>query len=157
MFCLCRGSRGNASLSRYSKPRRIERCGGALLEQIIMRLEFTSKTKRQAFARSNGLCECALIPWLNRPEGCGQRLTDGVRYEHILPAELGGDNSLENAAALTIQCWKEKTAKYDLPTIAKSNRVRDRARGIRRRSSKPMLGSRASPWKKRMDGTVVRR
>lgn len=123
-----------------------------------MRLEFTSKTKRQAFARSNGLCECALIPWLNRPEGCGQRLADGnVRFEHILPAELGGGNSLENAAALVIPCWKEKTAKYDLPTIAKSNRVRDRARGIRRRSSKPMPGSRNSPWKRTFNHGTVRR
>lgn len=123
-----------------------------------MRLEFTSKTKRQAFVRSNGVCECSMIPWLNRPEGCGQRLTDGrIRYEHINPDAIRSDNSLENCAVLSIGCWREKTSRYDLPTIAKSNRVKDRARGIRRRSSKPMPGSRASPWKRTFNNGWVRR
>lgn len=122
------------------------------------RLEFSKKTMRAAFDRSGGICECARVPMLGRPQGCGQKLTDGrVRYEHIVPAELGGDNSLDNAAALSISCWKEKTARFDLPTIAKSNRQRDRARGIGRRSSRPMPCGRNSRWKKRMDGSVVPR
>ncbi len=125
-----------------------------------MRLEFSAKTKRAAFERSRGVCECHLVPMLNRPNGCGMKLTEGrVRYEHIVPAEMGGDNSLDNAAALSLGCWREKTDTYDRKVIAKSNHSRDRARGIGRRSkwSRPLPCGRDSGWKKKMDGTVVRR
>lgn len=115
-----------------------------------MRLEFTNKTKRAAFARSGETCECHLIPWLNRPNGCGQRLVDGrIRYEHINPDAMRPDNSLANAAVLVIPCWREKTDKHDLPTIAKNNRVRDRARGIRK-GKQPFRGWRG------FDGRAIR-
>lgn len=124
-----------------------------------MRLEFTNKTKRQAFERSNGFCECARVPMLNRPLGCGMQLLDGrVRYEHVVPAELTRDNSLDNCAALTMACWREKTDTYDLPTIAKSNRVRDRARGIKtQRGRSSFATNRDGAFKKKMSGEVIRR
>ena len=124
-----------------------------------MRSEFTSKTKRRAFARSNGVCECHLVPFLDRPDGCGVKLVDGrIRYEHINPVEISSDNSLENCAVLTLACWREKTDKYDLPIIAKSNRVRDRARGIKRKSGRSSFQTnRDGAFKKKLDGTVVRR
>lgn len=123
------------------------------------RLEFSNKTKRAAFERSTGFCECARVPDLRRPMGCGVRLADGqVRYEHIVQDAIRRDNSLDNCAALTLSCWREKTAKHDLPIIAKSNRVRDRARGIkRRRAGSSFLTNRDGKWKKKMDGSVVRR
>lgn len=124
----------------------------------MARLEFSAKTKRAAYVRSGGLCECALVPDLRRPNGCGVRLVDGqIRYEHIIQNAVRQNNSLDNCAALTLACWREKTSEHDLPVIAKSNRVRDRARGIKRRSSRPMPCGRGSPWKKRIDGSVVRR
>ena len=96
------------------------------------RLEFSPQIKRLAYQRSEGICECHLVPMLRRPKGCGQKLGVGnVFYEHIIPDKLKSDNSLDNCAALCKTCWKEKTSSYDLPTIAKSNRVRDRARGIK--------------------------
>jgi hypothetical protein len=123
-----------------------------------MRLEFTTKTKRQAFERSGGICECALVPFLNRPQGCGQKLVDGqVRYEHIVPTEMTRDNSLENCAALSLACWKEKTAEYDLPIIAKSNRQRDRARGIKHKSGRGFATNRDGQFKQKMSGEIVRR
>jgi hypothetical protein len=48
------------------------------------RLEFSAETKRQAFERSGDICECYLIPWLKRPNGCGAKLGIGnVFYDGI--------------------------------------------------------------------------
>jgi 5-methylcytosine-specific restriction enzyme A len=122
------------------------------------RLEFTAKTKRQAYDRSGGLCECALVPFLNRPSGCGTKLTEGrIRYEHIIPDNIAQDNSIDNCAALSLGCWREKTDVYDRKVIAKSNHVRDRARGIKPLRSRPIPGSKASGFKKKFSGEVVRR
>jgi len=108
----------------------------------MSRLEFTAKTLREAWDRSRGTCECHLVPMLHRPKGCGQKLGEGnVFYEHITPDNIRPDNSLGNCAALSKTCWKEKTNSYDKPVIAKSNRVRDRARGIKVRRG-PKLQSR---------------
>jgi hypothetical protein len=66
------------------------------------RLEFTAATKREAFARSGGICECHRIPWLKRPDGCGVRLVaGGIFYEHVTPDAIRPDNSLENCAVLS--------------------------------------------------------
>jgi hypothetical protein len=123
-----------------------------------MRLEFTSDTTRSAFNRSLGICECHLIPWLDRPEGCGTRLGIGnIFYEHINPDAIRPDNTLDNCAILCKTCFREKTDHYDHGVIAKSNRTRDRARGIRRIPFRPLIGTIASGWKKYMDGRWQRR
>jgi 5-methylcytosine-specific restriction enzyme A len=97
------------------------------------RLEFSSATRREAWERAGGICECHRVACLSRPEGCGLKLgiLNGVYYEHISQAAIVDDNSLENCAVLVRTCWKEKTALHDIPAVAKSNRVRDKARGIR--------------------------
>jgi hypothetical protein len=124
----------------------------------MSRLEFTAKTKRAAFERSGGVCECHLVPMLHRPKGCGQKLAEGrIRYEHIVPAAMTRDNSLDNCAALSLGCWREKTDQYDRKVIAKSNHTRDRARGIKGRGRSSFQTNRDGPFKKRLDGTVVRR
>ncbi len=115
------------------------------------RLEFPSETRRQAYKRSNGICECHRIPWLNRPTGCGVKLGPGnVFYEHITPDAIRPDNSIENCAALAKTCWSEKTATYDLPLIAKSDRQQDRHRGIRPTPRQALVGSRSSNIKIRI-------
>jgi hypothetical protein len=125
----------------------------------MSRLEFTAKTKRAAYVRSGSICECHLVPMLNRPSGCGGKLAEGrVRYEHIVPAEMTRDNSLENCAALSLGCWREKTDHYDRKVIAKSNHARDRSRGIKtRRGRSSFQTNRDGPFKKKFDGSVVRR
>jgi hypothetical protein len=123
----------------------------------MSRLEFTNKTKNAAYKRSNGICECHRVPMLNRPQGCGQKLTEGrIRYEHIVPDEIRPDNSLENCAVLALGCWREKTDKYDLPTIAKSNRQRNAHIGIKSSRSRFPCGK-DSEFKKKITGEVVRR
>jgi hypothetical protein len=62
---------------------------------------------------------------------------------------------LENCVVLCIACHKEKTATKDVPAIAKTKRIQDQQRGIRKPNR--FAGSRDSGWKKKMDGSVVRR
>lgn len=94
------------------------------------RVEFTGKTKLAALDRSKGVCECHLIP---RMIPCGLKLKgQPIFYEHIIQCEVGGDNSLENCAALTKTCWRSKTDTQDLPIIAKVKRVERKHNGIRK-------------------------
>jgi 5-methylcytosine-specific restriction protein A len=76
--------------------------------------EFTAKTKEKAYERSKGKCENRL---------CGLPLQIGkIHYDHIIPCRLGGTNDLQNCQALCLSCHQEKTAKEDIPRIAKSRR-----------------------------------
>lgn len=94
------------------------------------RNNFTSETKRQAFRRSKGICECHLIPHVFKV-ACGLSLSPGnTFYEHIDPDAISGRNDIDNCAVLVKTCWRIKTDIYDKPVIAKSNRTQDRARGI---------------------------
>lgn len=123
------------------------------------RLEFTSETKRLAYRRSGGLCECRRIPFLRRPHGCGIVLGAGnVFYEHVIPDNMRPDNSLDNCAVLCRTCWREKTSRYDRKVIAKSNHTRDRNRGIKPVSRcSPLPGTVASGWKTSFNGGWERR
>jgi hypothetical protein len=117
------------------------------------RTNFPNPIKRAAFERSKGVCECYLVPQLPTfRKGCGRALGPAnTFYEHIDPDWLQG------RADLSRTCWKMKTATFDLPTIAKVKRQRDRARGIRGAQTRPMPGGRDDRLKKKMDGHVVER
>jgi hypothetical protein len=99
------------------------------------RLEFSAETKRQACERSGDICECYLIPWLKRPKGCGAKLGIGNADA------ISGRNDLDNCAVLCRTCWREKTDRYDRKVIAKSNHIRDLARGIRQIPFRPLPGT----------------
>jgi 5-methylcytosine-specific restriction endonuclease McrA len=92
-----------------------------------MRTEFSKATKREAWLRCHDdnfvpRCEVCDEPfWGRRPE-----------YDHMVAAELGGDNSVENCQVLCPKCHRAKTSFQDIPRIAKSNRVRDKHAGISR-------------------------
>lgn len=90
----------------------------------MARLEFTTKTKREALARCNGHCE-----------GCGATLWQKARiFDHIIPCAFGGTNNLDNCQVLCTTCDDEKTDKKDIPTIAKAKRISDKHQGIKIRS-----------------------
>lgn len=95
-----------------------------------MRLEFTKKTMREAYERAEGLCEGI------RPDGerCCFLVDRRKHFDHIIPAALGGDNSLQNCAVLCVPCHDAKTQKIDVPMIAKAKRISDKHRGIKLRS-----------------------
>ena len=102
--------------------------------------------------RCNGLCEGIL------PDGtkCEANLWQKMRhFDHIIPDAIGGDNSLTNCAVLCVPCHGTKTAKIDVPMIAKAKRVYDKHNGIRKPSRFP--GSRDSKFKKKISGEVILR
>jgi 5-methylcytosine-specific restriction protein A len=102
-----------------------------------MRMEFSKRTKRDAFVRAEGNCE-----------GCGARLTIGkYHYDHIIPDGLGGEAILDNCAVLCVACHKVKTTTKDVPLIAKTKRIQDRQKGIK----KPRTITR---WRK-FNGSIV--
>jgi len=113
---------------------------------VVMREEFTKSVRRDAFVREGGHCM-----------KCRVKLgpLSGVRYDHIVPWEFSRDSSVGNCAPLCKTCDAQKTYKQDIPAIAKSNRLRDKHVGIKKRSS--FSCSRDSKWKKKIDGTVVPR
>jgi hypothetical protein len=89
-----------------------------------MRREFSKAVKRDAFLRANGKCD---------GEQCGARLTVGkFHYDHDIADGLGGEPTLENCKVLCHACHSVKTRTHDVPAIAKTKRISDRAKGIKR-------------------------
>lgn len=94
-----------------------------------------------------GVCAC----------GCGVELGQGeaIEFDHTLALILGGENRETNIRALRAPCHKPKTA-ADVKIKAKIARVRAKHLGIEKPKSR-LPCSKSSPFKKRLDGTVVRR
>jgi 5-methylcytosine-specific restriction enzyme A len=90
-----------------------------------MRRDFSKSIKRQAHTRAEGKCE-----------GCGLRLRRGEGHvDHVIADGLGGEPTLENAQVLCRPCHDRKTFTRDVPAIAKTKRIQDRERGIRKQST----------------------
>ena len=121
------------------------------------RLEFTRKTRRQAFERAAGNCE-AVGARYGLPDDGGYRgcINKPCEVDHDKTAEEGGTNELSNAVALCRKCHAWKTAN-DLRRIRKADRMRDKHTHAMKPSRNPMPGSRNSRFRKRMDGTTERR
>lgn len=102
----------------------------------MARTEFTRSTKRMALERSNRKCE-ASGPRYGFEEGqrCNSDLSLGVIFDHDVPDQLGGDNSLENCRPICVTCNKFKT-RNDIRQIRKSDRQRDKASGVIRPAGK---------------------
>jgi 5-methylcytosine-specific restriction enzyme A len=109
--------------------------------QQMPRREFSVKTKMLATARSHGHCE-----------GCTAPLVPGHRhYDHIVPDQLGGEPTLENCQVLCTACHSVKTAKQDIPAIAKAKRREVSHLGAKAPSRNPMPGGKNTPWKIKMN------
>lgn len=122
----------------------------------MSRAEFTKPTKREALKRSGGQCEATgKMYGLGRGQRCGASLSYGVEFDHIILDANSHDNSLENCCCACPACHKIKTTTHDTPLAAKTLRQQDKYNGVRKPSR--MAGARNSPWKRKMDGTTVRR
>lgn len=113
-----------------------------------MRREFPTKIKLAAWALAK--CKCERCSVQIRPG-------NGPHYDHRVPDAVNGEPTLANCQVLCKTCHGIKTAKVDVPAIAKTKRVLTGVARAERPKSRPMPGSRASAWKRRMDGTVVKR
>jgi len=115
------------------------------------RYEFSKQVMREALARSGGRCEAVGIAYgLERGQRCNAVFKGGVKeFDHYpLPATMEGSDTLENCVVCCPTCHKHKTRTLDIPVQAKTKRVSDKHLGIRRTKPK-------SPFKRKMDGTVV--
>lgn len=92
---------------------------------------------------------------------CGRKLgpADVWHADHRVALENGGTNEITNFQVLCSWCHKPKTAE-DHGKAAKTRAIAVRhiiPTTQRRGKGPPMPGSRQSAYKKKMDGTVVRR
>ncbi|ANL84620.1 HNH endonuclease signature motif containing protein [Rhizobium phaseoli] len=102
----------------------------------MSRREFSRATRQAALKRSGLKCEASGSRYgLEEGQRCNCSLSLGVQYDHDVPDQLGGDNSLENCRAVCVQCHKIKT-RGDIQQIRKSDRQRDKASGVVRPAGK---------------------
>ncbi len=118
------------------------------------RTEFPQSVRKAAFIRccingdQKGVPQC---------ESCGNVLrSGGIIYEHVQPDGLGGEPTLENCKVHCIVCAHVKTVTEDNPRMQKADRILKASFGLKRKS-RPMPGSRASGWKRKLNGQVERR
>jgi len=109
---------------------------------------FSTRFRLNLFIERQGSCA-----------SCQSRIQAGKSWDidHVLPLALGGSNAPQNLQLLCKPCHIQKTATLDIPMIAKTKRIKARHTGARAPSARPILGSRSTPWKKKMNGTIVRR
>lgn len=89
---------------------------------------------------------------------CGLKIHVGEKWDsdHVKRIEDGGVNRESNLAPAHRACHSKKTAEENRRQ-AKADRMAKKHLGIKPRKSRPIAGSKASGWKRKMDGTVERR
>lgn len=128
---------------------------------MAKRKPLTGLRRAKFFEDHDGICHICK---------CKIQVGEAWDDEHKIPRELANEDGeildpetgeymdvddLRNRGPAHKACHKPKTAK-DISTIAKCKRVKAKHIGAWR-SKTPMPGSKASGWKKKMDGTVVKR
>jgi hypothetical protein len=107
---------------------------------------FPKIVRRAAYSRADGQCE-----------QCGAVLLPGCfHYDHIVAWALSRSSTADNCQVLCSSCHGDKTARRDVPAIAKVVRIRDRmmaTRGVR----KLLPAGRRSGLRKTLAGPVVPR
>lgn len=105
-----------------------------------------SPTRRlRIFEDANGLCHI-----------CEQKIFGkGWEVEHVIPLALGGADDGSNMRPAHTDCHGKKT-KTDNASWSKAKRMKAKHYGIRR-SSNPIMGSKGTPWRRRMNGQTERR
>jgi len=103
----------------------------------MKRVRITAKMRADIFMRHGGVCHM-----------CQMKVVPGEEWDvsHEIPLEAGGR-----------KCHRHHTATVDAPLIAKVKRIHQRHIGAKLKSKNPLPGSRHSKFKRKMDGTIVRR
>ncbi|PWE26689.1 endonuclease [Pararhodobacter marinus] len=112
------------------------------------RSEFPGKIRAAAFERAKGCCEEC---------GVSIRPGNGPEYDHRIPDALGGEPTLDNCAVLCRSCHGAKTAKEDVPRIAKAKRVQRGHINAKPKPTRPIPGSRNHHLKRKVGGGTVPR
>ena len=115
--------------------------------EVHPRKSLTPKQKLQLFLDEKGVC-CI----------CGFKI-DSVKDawdEHRDPLWLNGTNERKNRGVAHYKCARKKTDE-EASLRAKSRSVAEKHFGAHTAKTKAMPFGRKSKWKKRMDGTIVKR
>jgi 5-methylcytosine-specific restriction endonuclease McrA len=100
----------------------------------------------RVFEAYHGLCGCCGTPIAGK----------SFAIDHVLAIANGGKNEESNLQPILAGCHKTKT-RADVATKAKTARIKARHLGLSARRSSAMPGSRASKWKRKINGQVVLR
>ncbi len=106
-----------------------------------------SRVRLRVFRKHGGICHIAK-----------RKIRAGEDWEcdHIKALCNGGENRESNLAPALTEKHQRKTAE-DVAERACTDRMAKKHLGIGKRKNRPMPGTKASGWRKRMDGTVERR
>lgn len=77
-------------------------------------------------------------------------------FHHILAANDGGDNTLENMLVLCVGCHKPLTKAYTIE-LRKAERIHSKHNGAMKPTSRPMPGGRSGQWKRTFSNGWVKR
>jgi 5-methylcytosine-specific restriction endonuclease McrA len=115
----------------------------------MKRKRITTRDRLRLFEEKRGICH-----------HCGGKVQAGQAWDlsHVIPLEAGGEDEWHNYDVIHRDpCHRQRTAKIDAPVIAKVRRIRANHLGAKTPTRNPLPGSRASGFKRKMDGTVVPR
>jgi 5-methylcytosine-specific restriction protein A len=111
-----------------------------------MRRSISKKERAEIFNVRAGKCHI-----------CGQKIHPDQKWdiEHIIPLALGGADSGENLDLAHQSCHRDKT-KADVGRLAKARRQAAYHNG-KKLSKTPLPCGKSSKWKRKLDGSLVRR
>jgi len=122
--------------------------------------------KRQEFKTSVKLAILQRAGFPDNPicEGCGRSLRgEKIEIDHVIEEwERGGAHdarrelTAEDGQALGAKCCHKEKSARKRGEKAHGDRIIKKQAGIARKS-RPIPGSRASAWKRKLDGTIERR
>ena len=106
------------------------------------------RVKLRVFLRYDGKCQC----------DCRRKIISGQPWQcdHKIALVNGGENRESNLVPLLLECHKNKT-KADVAEKSHTYKKRKSHYGLTKSKYAPIMGSKRSGWKRKMDGTWERR